>query len=71
MIPAEEFRKRAAECELMAKFTRDPQSKDTWRRMAERWTRCAETFAEHSSAAQHHDPGTRHRKPSPGWARHH
>jgi hypothetical protein len=28
--PDEVFLKRAAECELMAKFTRDPESKFTW-----------------------------------------
>jgi hypothetical protein len=28
----------------MAKFTRDPASKATWNRMAERWQHCAEVF---------------------------
>jgi negative regulator of sigma E activity len=28
--PTEEFLKHAAECELMAKFTRDPKNKATW-----------------------------------------
>ncbi|MGA7486078.1 MAG: hypothetical protein WBW74_03935 [Xanthobacteraceae bacterium] len=44
MNPSEEFRKHAAECQQMAKFTRDPASRATWSRMAERWMRCAEVF---------------------------
>jgi hypothetical protein len=34
----------------MAKFTRDPASKATWSRMAERWLRCAEAFQRERSA---------------------
>jgi len=44
MNPSEEFLRHAAECQQMAKFTRDPASKATWSRMAERWTRCAQVF---------------------------
>jgi hypothetical protein len=66
--PDEVFLKRAAECERMAKFTRDPESRFTWKRMAARWQRCARVAADTSSAA-HHGPN-RHRKPPPGWARH-
>src|SRR5260370_13518636 len=51
MNPPEEFLKHAAECELMAKFARKPEDKDTWRRMAERWLRCAELFTKQSLAA--------------------
>jgi hypothetical protein len=29
MIPSEEFRKRASECEAMARLARDPDSRDT------------------------------------------
>jgi hypothetical protein len=51
----DEFMKRAAECERMAKFTRDPKSKTTWRHLAQRWTRCAK-LATHltSSEANRH-----------------
>jgi len=35
--PSDEFLRHAADCQQMAKFTRDPASKATWRRMAERW----------------------------------
>ena len=45
MNPSEEFRKHAADCQQMAKSTRDPASKATWSRMAERWLRCAEVAA--------------------------
>jgi hypothetical protein len=34
MNPREEFLKHAAECQQMAKSTRDPASKLTWNRMA-------------------------------------
>ena len=42
MSPPEEFLKHAAECELMAKFARKREDKESWRRMAERWLRCAD-----------------------------
>ena len=64
--PDEVFLKRAAECEHMAELTRDPESKFTWRRMAERWHRCAKVAASASLAAAHHSSEpSRHRKPAP------
>lgn len=42
MNPPDEFLKHAAECQQMAKATRDPASKATWNRMAERWLQCAD-----------------------------
>ena len=68
MDAPEVFRHRAAECESMAKFTRDPGSKATWTRMAERWHRCAEVEMRAILAA-HRDSG-QHRKPPPSWSRH-
>lgn len=59
MNPSEEFLRHAADCQRMAKFARDPASKATWNRMAERWLRCAETFNRQSAAAR---PPTRHRR---------
>jgi hypothetical protein len=44
MNPTDEFLRHAADCQQMAKFTRDPASKATWSRMAERWLQCAERF---------------------------
>jgi len=49
MVPSEEFMRHAAECKRMAEFSRDPESRAVWRRMAERWVRCAEL-------ARHQDP---------------
>ena len=40
MNPADEFLRHAADCQQMAKFTRDPASRATWQRMAERWRHC-------------------------------
>ncbi len=54
-----EFRKHAAECRLMASFTRDPASRATWSRMAARWLRCAEVFESQSSTLH---AGKRYRK---------
>jgi hypothetical protein len=59
MNPPDEFLKHATDCEQMAKFTRDPESKATWNRMAERWRRCAEHFTSQSLAARHHIPAKR------------
>jgi hypothetical protein len=42
MDASERFLRFAAECELMAKASRDPKNKTVWRSIAERWTRCAE-----------------------------
>ena len=50
MNPAEEFLRHAADCQQMAKFTRDPASRVTWQRMAERWRHCAEVFQKESSS---------------------
>ena len=59
MNPPDEFLKRAAECQQMAKVTRDPASKATWKRMAERWLRCAERSNSSSVAAPHEMPAWR------------
>jgi hypothetical protein len=66
MNPSEEFLRHAAECESMAKFARDPQSKATWNHMAQRWVRCAELFTKQTLAAQHAPAAKRHhRRPAP------
>ena len=61
MNPSEEFLKHAAECELMAKFTRDPESKATWNHMAQRWVRCAQLYSRESAAAHQRPPAKRYR----------
>jgi hypothetical protein len=62
--PDRVFLKRAAECERMAELTRDPESKFTWRRMADRWHRCAKVAVSANSAAAS-DPELR-TAPKPG-----
>jgi hypothetical protein len=47
-----QFLKHAAECEEMARFTRDLESKATWQRMADRWRRCADVLAREDAARQ-------------------
>jgi hypothetical protein len=66
--PTDEFRRHAADCERMAKFTRDPQSKETWNRMAQRWAECAERFQHDREAV--HRPALRYRKSPRAWAEH-
>jgi hypothetical protein len=63
MNPSEEFLRHAADCQQMAKFTRDPASKATWSRMAERWLTCAERF-KNESASAHRAPKRHHRRPA-------
>ena len=61
MNPSEEFLRHAADCQQMAKFTRDPASRETWNRMAERWLHCAERFNNESAALHRSPPKRRHR----------
>ena len=62
------FLARAAECETMAKISREPDNRAIWTRMAERWHRCAEVELRASLAAHH--ASDQHRKSPPGWSRH-
>jgi hypothetical protein len=39
---SETFVRFAVECEHMAEFSHDPESKTTWMQMAGRWLQCAE-----------------------------
>ena len=69
MNPAEKFRKFAAECEVMAKFARSPESKATWGRLAVRWIQCAELATDRYSAAAKLDRiARRQRRPHPSAA---
>jgi hypothetical protein len=60
MNPADEFLKRALDCQRMSKFARDPQSRATWLRMAERWRLCAERFASNQTLAASRQSLKRH-----------
>jgi hypothetical protein len=68
MNPSEKFLRFAAECELMAKFTRSPENKTVWTRMAERWLRCAQLYDQEASAARTTMSTKRHRAPTHSWA---
>jgi hypothetical protein len=63
MEPSERFLRFAAECELMAKFTRSPENKTVWTRMAERWLRCAQLYDRESALA--HSSGSTRRQRTP------
>jgi hypothetical protein len=58
LMTSEDFVRRAAECEYMAKSSRDAENKVVWRNMAERWVRCAE-LAKQQAAVIHNSPKTR------------
>jgi hypothetical protein len=68
MNPSEKFVRFAAECQRMAKFTRTPENKDVWFRMAERWLRCAELYDRQTIAAQRGGMAKRHRAPTHSWS---
>ena len=51
MDTSERFLRFAAECELMAKGTRDRENKTVWRSIAQRWIRCAELVEQQNSLA--------------------
>ena len=48
---SERFQRFAAECEVMAKLTPNPENQLVWRLMAERWIRCAELCERQDSLA--------------------
>lgn len=66
MTLAQEFRSYAADCDRMVKYTRDPESKAIWKRMAARWRRAAE-LEEHSAREHSHTP-LRHGESTLRWA---
>ena len=61
MDSTDQFLRFAAECEVMAKFTRRPRDKAVWTSLAQRWLRCAELMEhEHANPHQPH-PAKRRR----------
>jgi len=68
MNPQKEFLRHADDCEQMARFTRDPESRITWNGMAERWRQCALKIEREREAAAEHAPRKRYRRNiAPGW----
>lgn len=61
MHVTDRFLRFAAECEFMAKSTRNPQDKAVWNGLARRWVRCAELM-DREQVNVHHG-ARRHRSP--------
>jgi hypothetical protein len=53
MHATDRFLRFAAECEVMAKFTRNPQDKAVWNGLAQRWLRCAELMDQEHASIRH------------------
>jgi hypothetical protein len=53
MIPSEEFRRHAAECQDMPRFLPNPGSRAVWIGLAERWLQCAERYEKQLASTQH------------------
>jgi len=49
MNTSDRFLRFAAECEVMAKFSRTPEDRAVWSGLAQRWTRCAELVDQQDS----------------------
>jgi len=58
---SERFLKFAAECEVMAKFTRSREDKAVWNGLAQRWLKCAELMGEEHSPFHHRNSARRQR----------
>jgi hypothetical protein len=59
MHATERFMKFAAECEVMAKFTRSPESRAVWNGLAQRWIRCARLADQTQITTRHGGPAKR------------
>jgi hypothetical protein len=55
MDTTDQFLRFAAECEVMAKFTRSAENRAVWTGLAQRWLRCAELM-EQEHVNHHHPP---------------
>jgi hypothetical protein len=61
MHATDRFLRFAAECEVMAKFTRNREDKAVWNGLAQRWLRCAELIEREQANVHHASPGRRQR----------
>jgi hypothetical protein len=68
MVPSDEFLRHAAECESMARFSRDSQSKAMWSAMAQRWCRCAELAKQYNPPMRKEMKVKQHRRAAYAWA---
>jgi hypothetical protein len=55
------FLRFAAECEVMAKFTRSPENKAVWTGLAQRWLRCAELMDQEQASLRQPSSAKRQR----------
>jgi hypothetical protein len=53
MDTSDRFLRFAAECEVMAKFTRSREDKAVWNGLAQRWLKCAELMGQEHSTLYH------------------
>ena len=61
MDTTDQFLRFAAECEVMARFTRNPENKAIWNGLAQRWLRCAELLDREHASTQRAAPARRQR----------
>jgi hypothetical protein len=61
MDTSDRFLRFAAECEVMAKFSRSRENKEVWNGLAQRWLKCAELMGQEYSAVHHKSAERRHR----------
>jgi hypothetical protein len=54
MHTTDQFLRFAAECQVMARFTRNPENKAVWNGLAQRWLRCAELMDQEYTNVRHH-----------------
>lgn len=66
MHTTDRFLRFAAECEVMAKFARNPENKAVWNGLAQRWLRCAELMDREHTIAQRPNAARRQRTSSQG-----
>ena len=52
MNTSDRFVRFAAECEVMAKFSRSPENRAIWSSLAQRWLRCA-AFMDRQESNEH------------------
>lgn len=61
MHAADRFLRFASECQVMAKYTRSPESRAVWNGLAQRWIRCAELTDQIHATVRHGGPAKRQR----------
>jgi hypothetical protein len=62
MNTSDRFLRFAAECEVMAKFSRTPGNRAVWSGLAERWIRCAKLMDQQDSESYSRRSLKRHPK---------